>query len=163
MSHEAQPITNKKLYSSITRMPCRTATSGLQNSTDIFSRSSASGVGIRTKFLALSDRRPSRGPKFLACPTESRAEPNCPIVRKSLGSAPEHFFGQIRTSDSRAPETFGALWRYICFILFLNDYFSRTNDNVNVFYCLGRLSPAENCFVYFIVKETIKKQLRLFH
>ena len=62
---------------------------------------SVPGVAIRTNFLALSDRRPSRGPKSLACPTESRAEPNCPIVRKSLGSAlgsaPEHFFGQIRT------------------------------------------------------------------
>ena len=43
--------------------------------------------------------RPTAEPrsKILACPTESRAEPNCPIVRKSLGSAPEHFFGQIRT------------------------------------------------------------------
>ena len=63
-----------------------------------------SGVGIRTKFLFLSDRRPSRGPNFSACPTESRAEPNCPIVRKSLGSAlgSRAFF---RTnSDSRTAE-----------------------------------------------------------
>jgi hypothetical protein len=54
----------------------------------IFLQRSKPGVGIRTKFLPLSDRRPSRGQKFLACPTESRAEPNCPIVRKSarLGS-----------------------------------------------------------------------------
>jgi len=66
------------------------------------------------------------GQNFFLCPTDGRAEvqnfslvrpkaePNCPIVRKSLGSAlgsaPEHFFGQIRTSDSRAPETFGALF-----------------------------------------------------
>ena len=44
------------------------------------------GVGIRTKFLALSDLRPSRGPKFLACPTESRAElSDCPKIAR-LGS-----------------------------------------------------------------------------
>jgi len=55
------------------------------------------------------------GQIFLLCLTDGRAEvqnyglvrlkaePNCSIVRKSLGSAlgsaPEHFFGKIRTPD----------------------------------------------------------------
>ena len=90
------------------------------------------GLGIRTKFLPLSDRRPSRGLKFLACPTESRAEPNCPIVRKSarlasrLGSR-----ALFRTnSDTGQPSSRGSRNTFLGiinqFCLFSsNYYFSR--------------------------------------
>ena len=68
------------------------------------------------------------GQNFFLCPTDGRAEvKNFWLVRPKaepsrivqlsenrlgspLGSAPEHFFGQIRTPDSRAPETLGTLF-----------------------------------------------------
>ena len=53
------------------------------------------GVLIRTKFIGLSDRRPSRGQKFYLCPTESRAE----IVRLSEKRSARiaAFFGHFST------------------------------------------------------------------
>ena len=62
---------------------------------------SVPGVAIRTNFLALSDRRPSRGPKFWLI--RPRAEPSR-IVQltknfSALGLALEHFFGKIRTVE----------------------------------------------------------------
>ena len=105
----------------------RSAQNGLHSTN--FANSLGPGVGIRTKFLPLSDRRPSRGLKFLACPTESRAEPNCPIVRKSarlasrLGSR-----ALFRTnSDTGQPSSRGSrntfLGIFHNFFLFSSNYY----------------------------------------
>ena len=118
---------------------------------------SVPGVGIRTNFLALSDRRPSRGPKFWL--VRPRAEPSRIVQLSENRSArlsarlPSTFSDKFGQSDSRIPENIGAFFRRNLgfFSDFFKNYYSLTTDLVS--FCLSRLLLTEE-YLYFIKKNT---------